>query len=406
MVAETKKKIIKDVLLNIVATALPIIILQLIIQPIVAKRVGSESYGLMLTLIGVFQIGVGIFGNSLNNIRLLSNRQYNEAHLVGDFNILLASGISANTLLLVFATWYYQGRFNVIAILWILAIGTIELINYYLTVAYRLKLNYRKMLFYNSFVGIGYLIGFLLFFITGIWQLIFLIGNAIGLLFNIYNTRLLAEPFRRTQLFHHTRNRYLSLMVSVVLSSLVLYFDRILLYPLWGGTQVSIYFTASIIGKILSKGVEPMTNVFLSHVVKIDTIDTKRYVKMFVLFFVLCILGYIICLVISTPLIRLLYPDWADQSLRYVPYTVGTAVFSIMISMINPILLRFTHMYWQIILKAVHAILYIIVILIAAIYGSLMEFSIGVMLISAFIVLLMFPMSIYAIRSKQEKLAS
>ncbi len=149
-----------------------------------------------------------------------------------------------------------------------------------------------------------------------------------------------------------------------------------------------------------------MTNVFLSHVVKIDTIDTKRYVKMFVLFFVLCILGYIICLVISTPLIRLLYPDWADQSLRYVPYTVGTAVFSIMISMINPILLRFTHMYWQIILKAVHAILYIIVILIAATYGSLMEFSIGVMLISAFIVLLMFPMSLYAIRSKQEKLAS
>ncbi|MFA6707928.1 MAG: hypothetical protein WCR91_08515, partial [Sphaerochaetaceae bacterium] len=74
MVAETKKKIIKDVLLNIVATALPIIILQLIIQPIVAKRVGSESYGLMLTLIGVIQIGVGIFGNSLNNIRLLSDR--------------------------------------------------------------------------------------------------------------------------------------------------------------------------------------------------------------------------------------------------------------------------------------------------------------------------------------------
>jgi O-antigen/teichoic acid export membrane protein len=382
MVAETKKKIIKDVLLNIVATALPIIILQLIIQPIVAKRVGSESYGLMLTLIGVFQIGRGVFGNSLNNIRLLSDRQYREAQLVGDFNILLVSGIGANIILLIGATWYYQGSFDVIAILWIVAIGTIELINIYLSVTYRLRLNYRDMLIFNVFVGLGYLI---------------------GLVCNLYKTRLLTEPFKKTQLFKHTRSRYVSLLLAVGLSSIVLYFDRILLYPLWGGTQVSIYFSASIVGKILLKGVEPMTNVFLSHVVKLDKIDTKRYLKMFVLFLVLCVLGYLLCLVISTPLIRLLYPDWAEESLQYVPYTVGTAIFTIMMSVMNPILLRFTHMYWQIILKAIYAVSYIGVIFIAATYGSLMQFSIGVMIISALIVILMFPMSIYAIRSNQEK---
>ena len=403
MVAETKKKIIKDVLLHIVATALPIIILQLIIQPIVAKRVGSESYGLMLTLIGVFQIGRGVFGNSLNNIRLLSDRQYREAQLVGDFNILLVSGIGANIILLIGATWYYQGSFDVIAILWIVAIGTIELINIYLSVTYRLRLNYRDMLIFNVFVGLGYLIGFMLFFITGTWQLIFLIGNLIGLVCNLYKTRLLTEPFKKTQLFKHTRSRYVSLLLAVGLSSIVLYFDRILLYPLWGGTQVSIYFSASIVGKILLKGVEPMTNVFLSHVVKLDKIDTKRYLKMFVLFLVLCVLGYLLCLVISTPLIRLLYPDWAEESLQYVPYTVGTAIFTIMMSVMNPILLRFTHMYWQIILKAIYAVSYIGVIFIAATYGSLMQFSIGVMIISALIVILMFPMSIYAIRSNQEK---
>lgn len=60
-----------DVFLNIVATAIPIAVLQLCIYPLIATNVDDEIYGLFLTQISVLTIISGSLGNALNNIRLV-----------------------------------------------------------------------------------------------------------------------------------------------------------------------------------------------------------------------------------------------------------------------------------------------------------------------------------------------
>lgn len=72
------KKFLVDSLLNIISAALPLLILQLVSYPLIAKALGGEEYGLIITLISVFTVVSFPLGNVLNNIRLLKDNEYKE----------------------------------------------------------------------------------------------------------------------------------------------------------------------------------------------------------------------------------------------------------------------------------------------------------------------------------------
>lgn len=75
--------------LNICATALPLMILQLVIFPLIARKEGNENYGTILTVISLVTIVSGSLGNSLNNIRLIRNQDYEKEKICGDFQLLI-----------------------------------------------------------------------------------------------------------------------------------------------------------------------------------------------------------------------------------------------------------------------------------------------------------------------------
>lgn len=82
-----KRKAIRDLVLNIIATVIPILILQVIIYPLVSKK-GSEVYGTMITVVSGVTLVCNTLGNVLNNVRLLYDEKYSKQNLVGDFNII------------------------------------------------------------------------------------------------------------------------------------------------------------------------------------------------------------------------------------------------------------------------------------------------------------------------------
>ena len=65
------KKIVFDMFLNIVATAIPTFVLQLIILPLISGKMESQNYGLLVTILALLKIVPSTMGNVLNNIRLL-----------------------------------------------------------------------------------------------------------------------------------------------------------------------------------------------------------------------------------------------------------------------------------------------------------------------------------------------
>ncbi len=388
-----KKKLVGDAALNLIASAVPIVLLQLLILPLIASRLGDKDYGLAITLVSLFTLTSHSFGNVLNNIRLLQNKDYEEKDHEGDFNFLLVICLSVSTVFTIVGSLYYGKSLSFVDVLLIVFISCFILLREYLIVAFRLILNYKAILVNNIILGIGYLAGLVLFYIIGWWQLVYLVGSASSLIYIVKNTKLLKESYKRTPLFKPTLYKSTILFIAGFTGTALSYADKLLLYPLLGPAAVSIYYSATIIGKMISMGITPISGVMLSYLARIDKVKQKSFLLLLAGTFLIGIVGYFICVLISKPLLHLLYPAWAEESLKLIYITVATAVVGAMSSVIKPLVLRFNSINWQIVLSTVNLAIYLICAFIFYNLYGLIGFCIGILisaLINLFLLIIIF----------------
>ncbi|WP_326907834.1 hypothetical protein [Sedimentibacter sp. MB31-C6] len=399
-----KKKIIFDLLLNIVATAIPIAIIQLLIYPIIAKELGNTDYGLMITLVSLFNLVSHPYGNVLNNIRLLQNNDYEKNNFEGDFNILLIVGLFFNSIIMIIGTIYYEGGFSFVSILLSIAISALILIREYMIVTFRISLNYKAILLNNIFLVFGYLVGFLLFIIFGYWQLIYLSGYFVSLLFILKNSDMLKEKYKITPLFNSTSHKSMILFFSTFLKSAIVYADKLIIYPLLGPVAVSTYYSATILGKIISMGIAPISSVFLSYLPNIKKISLYNFIRLLFITGVIGVVGYYLCILVSKPMLFLLYPEWAIESLDLIKITTASAILGVMCSVINPVILRFNNVNWQLVISMVEVMFYVVfTIFFYRIFG-LKGFCLGILITKIFKLLLM--ITVYISYLRRNKLQS
>ena len=84
-----KNKVFGDMALNIIATAIPTFVIQIILLPLLGRRMDSNEYGLLVTILALLNVVPSTFGNTLNNIRLIYDRTYKIEKVEGDFNLIL-----------------------------------------------------------------------------------------------------------------------------------------------------------------------------------------------------------------------------------------------------------------------------------------------------------------------------
>lgn len=384
-----KKKILLDVILNIVATAIPLLVLQLISLPVVAHRMGSDGYGIVITLISLFTLLSIPFGNSLNNIRLLLNEEYKGKNLIGDFNILLVWSLIISSFLMFIGVSYFIESFSIINTILTIFIACLILIREYLMVSFRIKLNYQAILINNIILGLGYLLGTYLFYLTGYWHLIYIVGSTVSLFYIIKNSNLIKEPFFKTYLFKKTSYKSLILFVSTFLKTLLSYADKLLLFPLLGPHVVSVYYTATVFGKIIAMAITPINSVVLSYLTRIDRLEKRKLVLLIGIIGSIGFIGYFIIILISKPLLYLLYPNWAEQSFKLIYITSGTAIVEVMSSIIHPFILRFKNINWQILINGSSVIVYIVCTLMFYSQYGLLGFCLGVLISSVYKLIIM-----------------
>lgn len=351
------RKISVDLVLNNLSFFIPIFILQFLIQPYVAKVIGADSYGSLLLIVGIINIGVSVFGSTLNNARLIDNQLYLERK--GDYPLLLASSCLFSSLLTFIAIYAYKIPLDCFSYSIILCTSVLAVSDSYLVSDYRIHLNYKNILISKLLLTVGYGCGLILFYYTKRWELIFFIGYSFEFLFIILTTQISREPFQITINIKKTLLRLLFLIISAALGSVLTYLDRLIIFPIFGGAELSVYYAASLVGKTLSLVTGPMAGVLLSYIVKITSI-TKKHFILYCL--ALCIggtLGFFVCLLISKPLIGLLYPDLLSASLSYIPYTVGASMFGVFYSFVWPIVLRFGRNSYPLIITILKAAVYL-----------------------------------------------
>lgn len=368
-----------DVIINIIANAIPVFVLQFFVQPLIAKELGAEANGFFLTIIALIHFVVFSTSASLNSTRLLMNREYEEQGVAGDFNIFLTVFAVLNLLVTLAGTLFYDSTLSLIEIGFIALLALIWMVKDYLIVQYRIQLKFTQILINNLLISAGFIIATLLIDYHTYWQVIFLIGYGIGLVHILFTTTILYEPIKKTKLFPSTKKKLFNIGSTNLLKMTAVSFDRLILFPILGGTLVSIYYASTIISKIMSLLAAPLSNVFLSYIVKQSRLSLKMYNVIVVISLAIGLVGYFISLKISVPLLHFLYPEWAEQSIFYVPITTGVALFELMFAFINPIILRFSDIRWQVRIESIYIFLYLLFGLTLLHFYGLLGFSLGVL---------------------------
>lgn len=367
-----KAGMLKDFITNIIAAVIPIAILQILVFPQLAKIVGNEGYGIIVTIIGIITLFSDSYGNALNNVRLLQNDEYREE---GDFNLILAVGVAFN-IITVYVGYSCYGLDND-GIFWILLSSVLILVRAYYIVTFRLELYYKKILINNVFLAIGYVVGFGLFLKIDNWTLIYSCGNILSLIHLFFNSKLMREPFRKTSLLKKTIKKTIVLYIANLLQTFTNYADKLLIFPMLGAEAVAYYYAASVMGKMMSMVISPISSVILSYVVKAKSLSKYMINKILLLIIGISGGGFIFAYLIGKFLLKLLYNSWFDIVIDLLPWTVFAAIFSGMASVIQPFILKFKSELYQIVVNSLYIIMYVLVSFILTKKYGLVGFGIG-----------------------------
>ncbi len=358
---KTKKQwnIVLDMGLNICAVSAPIAVLQLAVYPYLAADMESEAYGFMLTMYSVWMAVSNSFGNVLNNIRLLRAKEYADMHLIGDFKPILYQWLLLNGMIIAAVTIYYLQEFQSGALFFSIFISSMILLKSYAEVGFRIKLDYRAVLACSLLQSLGFTAGAAAFRFTRIWQFVFLFGFLFSLSFTLWKSCVTKEQCVKTELYKKTKRDSNLLAVATFSSSMMSYADKLVLYPLMGGHMVSVYYTATILGKIISMLSGPVSSVVLSYISKWENGRKKIFAKVLASGGILAVIGYVITICVSRTVVSLLFPQWAEEVMLYLPITTIAIVIQTLNSFLSPFILKFYEIKWQIVINLSSLFLYL-----------------------------------------------
>ena len=347
---------------------------QLVLLPILAKLVEVEIYGTILTIIAIINIASVALGNTLNNVRLISETNYHIRGFSGDFNILIVSSSTIIVLLIPILYIVFPQLSIMNSVILALFLFFETLISYY-RVIYRLELNFSGALKNNILSALGSLLGLFLAYATGLWAVAYLMSTIFSFIYLFPKNHLVQEPFRSTPLLKQTLGKWGVLIFTSLVANGLLYLDRFLLYPIIGPKAVSIYNVSTFLGKSFGAILTPIAGVLLGYYAQ-DTfyMTIKRFWYINGIVIIFSMMFYLFIVVFGNWMTGIFYPTLIDQASQYILLANLGAVLSGIGILTQVSVLRYAKTYWQIIIQITYSFVYIGLALITLNHWGLLGF--------------------------------
>lgn len=352
-----KKNVIMDFAINILAFGMVTVVLQIVIYPFFGRILNIDRYGILLTSMGIVNVVASAFGNSLNNVRLLKNSNY---EILGDFNILLMYS-SILSLIVSGVIAYILFNMTLVDTALFALLTSICLMRQYLIVTYRLKLDFKKLLVNNIYICMGYFIGLLLSYVSGNWIITFLIGELFGVLNCVLKSDLIREPMVKTIHFNDTYKSYIHLIISILFGQAMLYMDRFIILPFLGSDMVSVYTVASFAGKTLGILALPISSVLLSYYTKRNFSFTRQ--KLYIVFsttMMISIVSLIAIQIICPFILTILYPKIYKLAIPYLLYANIGSVLNIASNVLQPAIMKVSKTKYQVYIQVFFIVVFLL----------------------------------------------
>lgn len=396
-------KVLKDFSWNIAATVIGTVILQLIVYPMLARWLNSTIYGELLTVMGIANIVVVSLGGGINNVRLIQHEKYQD-NIEGDFNFLLGIVNIVGTILfsIIIAIFF---SLTVVDYIIITAYVFFGILRGYWSVAYRLKINYVANFKMNLFISGGYIIGLFLVKSTQVWAFSFLTAEIMGVLYLYITTNLHKESYERTGLFKETSSILLILIINTLIGNIITYLDRLVLYPILGAEQVSIFTVSSFLGKSVGLLIVPVSGVLLSYYAqKSFKMTTKRYW----LINLIMSGGTVICsglvFLLAPWVTGILYPSLIDDALGYLVIANAASLIGALSNIVSPAVLKYANVKWQLVIQITYILLYFGLSILFLKKGGLYGFCVANILVNAVRFVLYLAVGHAAIRKMEKRI--
>lgn len=354
------KVFFSDMVLNMIGFGIYIIAQQILLLPILAKLVNDEIYSSIVLYISILNVVCNVTGGELGNVRLVRDSIYKEKKVKGDFARILYT-ISPIIAIIIFPILIYL-KYSVIGSILLILTILMANVRLYSTCYYRLEQKYNKVIWQNICYLLGIVISLILFYFYKNIYLLLLIPEIFSIVYAYKNSDLLEMRMNKTSEMFGTVKKFWKLGLVSFLTNLMNYFDKFLIYPMFGATSIAVYYAVNSMAKITSLITNPMSSVILSWVSKYnDEKSKKKIIKMTLISNIPIIL---IVTILTIPLtyvaLKILYNQYVvDALILIIPIAVTSAIGTAA-SLIKSVLLKFSNTNKLVFTYIVYLIIFII----------------------------------------------
>lgn len=334
-------------------------VIQLALYPFLNKQLGTDEFGVVLTLISLIAIMGSTFGTAANYSRMVTRMKGQDSN--GDYNIfLLLIAILSVVVSICGLMWLH--RFSVLAEVGYLILMVVTVLRYYSDVEFRLNLNYKRFFIFYLLISVGYLAGIGLFFITHSWIIVMLCGECLAVGFVIVTGSIYkGELFKRSEYFKENMRSLIILSGTELIAAVILNADRLILQAIDGGTSVTIFYAATLIGKMVSLISTPLNGVIIGYLTKYEGgMKKSSFVKLCLGSIVGSFVINVFCFGVSFIFVRIMYADIFELVRPYLWFANLGQVFYFIANTLTVILLRFTDEKYQLVINILFLIVFVV----------------------------------------------
>lgn len=368
-----KYKFFESVLLSMIGLVLYNVVIQVLVYPGFDRALGHELYGNALTAISVISVVSVSVGVGVNYARMALSARVPSTN--GDYNVSLCVGAVLCAAAGVFAG-HFVGMTGLLPLVLFAGMSVSMSLRYYSDVDFRLTTNYRKLLVFYVVLSLGYFLGMLLFRVTGQFQIVFIVAELLAVLFVVLFGKIYKRPaFTLSENHNRVFRSCAQLTGSQIFANLILNCDRMLINAFMGGTAVTIFYTASLLGKSVALLTGPFNGVIIGFLAKSERAITRKFFSFCV--GAACAVSAVAMLVLwpVTPwMIRLLYPDVVESAAPYFVLANAGQIAYFVSNLLLVIALRFMSERFQFVVNFAYTILFLAMCIPCLVQGNFMAF--------------------------------
>ncbi len=334
-------------------------VLQLLVNPTLNNTIGEDAFGNYQSIFAVVSIMGTTFGVAANYSRMVRSRTKNDTN--ADYNVFLAI-IAVLCVPVAAITLSVFNSFSAAHLLLLSVLTIFTVLRYYGDVNYRIQLNYKGFFIYYAIITAGYCIGLLLFrFVSSQWMLPFIIGEIAAVVFVALRGSIFKgkKPLTPSSEFKGTIKSVSILSATNLLSSIAQQSDKIILGLAMSGEAVTVFYVATLLGKVVSLLTTPLNGVLIGYLTKYEGKFTRKMLSLFAAaLLAIGAVALIGCYIASLIFVKLFYPDVFMRAQPYFFLANAGQIFYFISNCLMTVILRIASEKYQMYINIAYIIIY------------------------------------------------